>query len=188
MQRAHFFGYGSLVNTRTHAYPRAQAATLSGWRREWRLTRLRPEVFLSARPAPGAEIDGLVAEVPGQDWAALDLREGAYGRHDVSQAVTCTAAALTGIQVYAVRPDLTHPEGRGAILLSYLDVVVQGFLHQFGEEGVTRFFDTTDGWDPPVLDDRGAPRYPRHQILSRKEAALVEAHLDRLGIARIGLG
>jgi hypothetical protein len=66
------------------------------------------------------------------------------------------------------------------ILLSYLDVVVQGFFREYGAEGVQRFFDTTDGWEVPVLNDRGNPRYPRHRTLTAEETALVDDHLARL--------
>ena len=44
--------------------------------------------------------------------------------------------------------------------ISYLDVVVQGFAHEFGEGGVQRFFDTTDGWDTPVINDRPRAALP----------------------------
>ena len=60
------------------------------------------------------------------------------------------------------------------MLLSYLDVVVQGYLREFGEQGVQRFFDTTDGWDAPVLNDRADPVYPRHRTLNEQERALVD--------------
>ena len=50
----------------------------------------------------------------------------------------------------------------------------------FGLDGVAAFFDTTDGWDAPILDDRAAPRYPRHQRLAPDETALVDQHLSRL--------
>ncbi|MFT6224241.1 MAG: hypothetical protein ACJA1F_002090 [Paracoccaceae bacterium] len=66
------------------------------------------------------------------------------------------------------------------ILRSYLDVVVQGYLQVFGEQGVVDFFATTRGWQAPVLDDRTAPVYPRHQLLSSSETALVDAHLSAL--------
>jgi hypothetical protein len=65
--------------------------------------------------------------------------------------------------------------------LSYIDVVVQGYLREFGEEGVARFFATTDGWDAPVADDRADPIYLRHQTLTRAERALVDRWLDDLG-------
>ena len=51
-------------------------------------------------------------------------------------------------------------------------------------DGVTRFFDTTTGWDTPIRDDRAAPAYPRHQPLKPEEMAVVDLHLDRIG-ARI---
>jgi hypothetical protein len=60
-------------------------------------------------------------------------------------------------------------------------VVVQGYLREFGEEGVTRFFTTTHGWDAPILDDRAAPRYPRHQPVTATERAITDAHLWRGG-------
>jgi hypothetical protein len=72
-------------------------------------------------------------------------------------------------------PDRTHP-----VLLSYIDVVVQGYLNEFGEDGVAEFFRTTDGWDAPIAGDRKAPRYARHQVLSRRERALVDRWLDEL--------
>ncbi|MEM7491215.1 MAG: gamma-glutamylcyclotransferase, partial [Pseudomonadota bacterium] len=51
-----FFGYGSLVNRRTHAYPDAAPFTIRGWRRAWRHTALRPVAFLTAVPDDGAAI------------------------------------------------------------------------------------------------------------------------------------
>lgn len=32
----------------------------------------------------------------------------------------------------------------------------------------------------PILNDRATPRYPRSQILSASETALVDGHLDRI--------
>jgi len=80
-----FFGYGSLVNRATHRYPLAQTATLNGWRRVWVRTGLRDVVFLSIHPAEGHSIDGLIATVPGADWAALDQREHGYARIDATR-------------------------------------------------------------------------------------------------------
>ncbi|MCK0169107.1 gamma-glutamylcyclotransferase [Jannaschia sp. S6380] len=166
-----FFGYGSLVNRRTHAYPGAERITVTGWRRAWRHTPLRPVAFLTAVPDAGARIDGLTAEVPGGDWAALDLREAAYIR----------AALPDGAQVYHI-PDGHHGPATDAhpILLSYLDVVVQGYLAEFGTDGVARFFETTDGWNAPIRDDRDDPAYPRAQTLTAAETALVDDWLSRV--------
>lgn len=169
-----FFGYGSLVNRATQDYPGVRRATVTGWRRAWRHTGARDVAFLTAVPAPGARIDGLLAEVPGGDWAALDAREWAY--------IRTPAEPDRPAQIYHIPADFhAAPSGHHPILLSYLDVVVQGYLAEFGEQGVARFFDTTDGWDAPILDDRAAPRYPRAQRLHPEETGLVDAMLRAVG-------
>lgn len=181
MHRHYFFGYGSLVNTRTHGYPDARRARLAGWQRVWRGTPLAAQAFLSVEPAP-TDIDGLVAAVPNADWAALDAREQGYDRQGVIGGIHHDLHDDAAVQVYAV-PDRFHlPEDRSPILLSYLDVVVQGFLQQFGEDGATKFFATTAGWSRPVIDDRAAPIYPRHQTLARTERAVVDRHLSALPV------
>ncbi|MBR9763123.1 MAG: gamma-glutamylcyclotransferase [Rhodobacteraceae bacterium] len=182
MQDPFFFGYGSLVNRRTHVYDRAHPAAAQGWRRLWRHVEGREIAILTAVPAaPSDSIEGLIAAVPGGDWAALDLREEAYDRLPATEAIRHSSEA-SGIAIYSI-PETKHPLASEpcAILLSYLDVVVQGYLDEFGEAGVARFFETTDGWDAPVLDDRAAPLYPRAQDLSRSERALVDRWLATLG-------
>lgn len=187
MHRQYFFGYGSLVNTRTHGYPDARRARLSGWQRVWRGTPLARQAFLSVEPAE-TDIDGLVAAVPGADWAALDAREHGYDRQGVVGGITHDLPHDAAVQVYAV-PDRHHlPQDRSPILLSYLDVVTQGFLHQFGQEGAARFFATTVAWARPVIDDRAAPIYPRHQSLTLAERALVDRHLAALPVTMIPPG
>ncbi|MCR9124725.1 MAG: gamma-glutamylcyclotransferase [Rhodobacteraceae bacterium] len=186
MPDPHFFGYGSLVNRATHDYPGARHARLDGWIRAWCHTAARPAAYLTARPAPGCRIDGLIAAVPGADWAALDLREAAYDRVACAAQIGQGALPHDDVAVYAVRDARgADPEG-GPILLSYLDVVVQGYLREFGEDGAARFFDTTEGWQVGVLDDRSAPRYPRHQKLAAHERAFVDDHLGRLSVSLRG--
>jgi len=177
-----FFGYGSLVNRRTHAYPEAFPARIKGWRRAWRYSRSHKRTFLTAVPAPGVEIDGLVAAVPSGDWAALDQREAGYERHPVPDPeLVHRAARQLAAQIYAIPQrnmvDRVHP-----IRLSYLDVVVQGYLDEFGEAGACEFFETTDGWETPVLDDRAAPTYARHQKLRADERSFVDDQLRALGV------
>jgi hypothetical protein len=181
MQDAYFFGYGSLVNRATHGFAEARAAHLSGWRRVWRHTDLRPVAFLTVVPDAGAEIEGLIAPVPAADWDALDAREAAYVRAPAAGDVRHPLPHSPEIAVYTI-PEGRHgaPDAARPVLLSYLDVVVQGYLREFGEDGVARFFETTHGWDAPILDDRAAPRYPRHQPLSADERALTDSHLARL--------
>lgn len=173
-----FFGYGSLVNRATHDYPAAIPAKAQGWRRVWRQTVLRPYAYLSVIPANGS-IDGLLAEVPNGDWAALDEREKAYDRlpaRDTSHA----RSDRPDVSIYAVPDRHLADSGDHPVLLSYIDVVLQGYLQVFGADGPARFADTTDGWDTPILDDRAAPRYPRHQRLSTAETAMVDDLLAAL--------
>ncbi|SFL43466.1 gamma-glutamylcyclotransferase family protein [Shimia aestuarii] len=182
----YFFGYGSLVNRDTHQYGDTHPARLGGWRRIWRHTDLRPVAYLTVVPDPDCEIDGLIAHVPGGDWAALDQREHAYDRVDANAAITHPKPDPIDVAVYTVphgkhgQPTVEHP-----VLLSYIDVVVQGYLREFGEAGVARFFNTTAGWTAPILDDRAAPIYPRHQTLSGVERDLVDDHLKTLNVTLI---
>lgn len=177
----YFFGYGSLVNTATHDYLDAQPAQLTGWRRRWCHTALRDVAFLTVEPAPQVQIDGLIAAVPGADWQALDAREFAYDRLTAEQQIRHELPDQTEISFYAVPAKAQNQGSRlHPILLSYLDVVVQGHLQVFGEAGVADFFASTRGWDAPILNDRQAPRYPRHQILSAAEQQLVDHHLNQL--------
>lgn len=180
IRHPHFFGYGSLVNTQTHSYPAVQDAKLDGWRRVWRHTSRRPVAYLTVQPAEGSQIDGIIAAVPDADWAALDAREHAYLRNSVTQRISA-ANMPTETAVYAI-PDGHHtdPTTLHPILLSYIDVVVQGYLQRFGDPGVARFFETTDGWDAPIINDRAAPRYSRAQSLTIRETGLVDEWLAAL--------
>ncbi|WP_322894882.1 MULTISPECIES: gamma-glutamylcyclotransferase family protein [unclassified Yoonia] len=172
-----FFGYGSLVNLATHNNTNALPARLAGWRRVWVTTGLRNAAFLSVEPVPTSVIDGIIAQVPGADWAALDLREAAYDRYPVTVLQGGTAR---DVAVYQVSPHVQAKDRADApILRSYLDVVVQGFLQVYGEAGVTDFFATTAGWRS-IRDDRADPQYPRHQRLSSSETALVDHYVERM--------
>ncbi len=179
----YFFGYGSLVNRGTHAYPDARPAVARGWRRVWRHLDDRAYAVLAAVPVAGCDIHGLIAAVPDADWAALDQREEAYDRVDAAGAVDHDLGAGAAMAIYTIPADKHRVASeQRPVLLSYLDVVVQGFLREFGEDGVQAFFDTTDGWDTPILNDRAAPQYPRAQTLHPDEIAVVDAALDRLGV------
>jgi hypothetical protein len=171
------FGYGSLVNRATHPHGPARRLTLRGWRRAWVQTGLRPAAYLTVLPDPSGRLDGLALPVAPADRAGLLAREAAYD-----------AVRQGALTIFTIPPG-KHPPASAPqpILLSYLDAVVQGYLTEFGPEGVARFFATTAGWQTPVLDDRAAPRYPRHQPLTAPERALVDSHLDRLGTPRRAL-
>lgn len=185
MMDPYFFGYGSLVNSATHDFTDIHAARARGWRRAWRHTDLRPVSFLTVVPDAQSTIDGVIATVPGADWAALDLREGAYDRVPASDQVEHGLDPALDIAIYAIPanrhapPTTAHP-----ILMSYLDCVFQGYLHRYGWDGVTGFIATTDGWHAPILDDRDAPRYPRHQPIDAEDRSRFNDLLTDVG-ARI---
>lgn len=181
-----FFGYGSLVNRSTHRYGDAHPARLTGWRRAWRKTARREAAYLTVVPDPDCEIDGLVAGVPHADWAALDKREAAYARVPARHQVTSPLSPEASLVVYSIRDGEHHPPDLySPVLLSYIDVVLQGYLREFGEAGVRRFFATTDGWDAPVIDDRAKPRYPRHCVLTPDERAFFDDLLHAHGVRRL---
>lgn len=179
MTNPYFFGYGSLVNLATHAYHNPQPARLSGWRRAWVHTDLSKVAVLTAVPCADSIIDGVIAAVPGADWEALDAREYCYDRLPAKQSVQHEMPEIPDISVYAV-PAVSHGSSAKPcpILLSYLDVVVQGYDQLFGAKGVESFFTTTDGWDAPILNDRHAPKYPRHQPLETAQRTLVDQYLE----------
>lgn len=172
------------MNRKTHGFDGAEVAVLDGWRRIWRYTTQREVAYLTVVPDPDCRIDGLIAPVPDEDWEALDYRERAYDRVAAQHQVTHGLPHAPQIAVYAI-PDGQHeaPTHTHSLLLSYIDVVVQGYLTEFGTDGVDRFFATTHGWDAPIIDDRVAPRYPRHCTLDADEVALVDDHLTRLDVS-----
>jgi len=172
MNGTHVFGYGSLVNARTHAMRGVEAARLSGFRRIWQPSPLRPVAYLTAVADAAGHILGATAEVEPGGWAALDERERAYRRH----ALPGEAIGREGVAVYSVER-VEPPRTDQPILLSYLDVVIQGFLEVHGAEGTQDFFASTAGWETPVLNDRATPRYPRHQTLTGVQREAVDAGL-----------
>lgn len=176
MTHPRFFGYGSLVNLATHSYPAARKSTLKGWRRVWRHTPLRQQAFLSIEPHAETLLLGVTADVPNADWDALDEREEGYARHDVSHLVEEPQTTA----VYVVKDEhFSTYEQSHPILLSYLDVVVQGYLQQFGLSGATHLFETTRNWGP-IFNDRERPLYPRAQTLNDDERAVVDEHLKQI--------
>lgn len=180
MSNPYFFGYGSLVNAATHSYPDPLPASVTGWRRMWRHTKMRDVAYLTVVPDATCTIQGLVAQVPGNDWVALDEREYAYFRSPVPlQTLSVETDKDITVQIYQTQTDQDAPPSvRHPILLSYLDVVVQGYLQVFGEDGARRFFETTSGWDAPIQDDRADPIYPRAQQLSAEETQFVDQLLS----------
>ncbi len=176
------FGYGSLVNTKTHGYRDVKPAEIKGWRRRWCQREDRPWAFLAVRPFENALLRGVVARVAEDDWADLDRREASYVRTEVQ------CGPQDSVALYWVADGTYPPVARPRpILLSYLDVCVEGYQAAFGPDGHQPFFETTDGWEFPIVDDRCAPIYPRTTRPGLSVQASTDQALAGLGIAPLAL-
>ncbi|WP_417410358.1 gamma-glutamylcyclotransferase [Hoeflea sp.] len=198
-----YFGYGSLVNRATLSTGLVQAhrARLKGWRRTW---RPRPDMgpdmgaapgatlpdgikpsLLSAHRAEGFSIDGLLVIDFAVNLAGIDSREFRYHRRDITLSDLEFAepghglGAEIALHVYEARIEHPAAEGPAPILRSYLDAVMQGFLREFGPDGLHRFVAETDAFHTPIHEDRAQPLYPRAVSLSPAEVELFDAVLGR---------
>jgi hypothetical protein len=188
------FGYGSLVNAGTLTPgTRTVRVRVTGWRRAWRHsgpTAYGRRCTLTVYSDPDSAIEGVVIAQPMDTLRALDKREGQYTRHALD------AGALDWLDprpdgwpapfLYVGNAEHRRPGDAGhPIMLSYLDVVIAGFLKTFGASGADRFLRTTDDWHVPVLNDRAAPRYPRALSLNPGERQRVDRCLEELGIVPV---
>ena len=196
-----YFGYGSLVNraTLTTGHVQTHRARLKGWRRTWRPrpdmgpdTGATPGVtlpdgiapsLLTAHRAEGASIDGLLVIDFAVNLAGVDTREFRYHRRDIVLAdleFTDPGHGLGAditLHVYEARVEHPAADGPAPILRSYLDAVMQGFLREFGLDGLHRFVAETDAFHTPIHDDRASPLYPRAVRLSPAEVELFDGVL-----------
>ncbi|SON56375.1 hypothetical protein HDIA_2834 [Hartmannibacter diazotrophicus] len=166
-----YVGYGSLVNRETLRtdFVDLVPCRLSGWRRAWRHRILRSsgqtQTVLTAMADAAASIDGVVVLDRLDNLPLVDARERGYDRHPVDRSMLEIDGILPpeiDLYVYVSRsPHLGGPEESHPVPLSYVDVVMAGYVRLFGRAGAQRFVASTDGWDVPRLDDRAAPTYPR---------------------------
>lgn len=167
------FGYGSLVNRATlPPHLAARPVALPGFRRAWRAsgrTARGGVCSLSVVVDETALIEGLAITFAESERDTLTTREHRY----------VPLPLPDGAVIYQAEPaidrygDPDHP-----IELSYVDVILQGYLREFGLAGAERFMSTTEGWHVPIRDDRAAPNYPRAQRLSEEERAIVDRLLE----------
>lgn len=171
-----FFGYGSLVNAKTHSYTNIAPARLKGWRRRWAHRINRNGLTLTSltiTPVKGAETLGAVAKLDGGDWSVLDAREIGYERQP--QPADAFSPEMQSVSIYKSLAENNKPGNEAhPILQSYLDCVLQGFLQMHGDQAAADFIATTDGWDTPILQDRAEPIYPRAIELTIRETALID--------------
>ncbi|MBB3999138.1 gamma-glutamylcyclotransferase family protein [Aureimonas pseudogalii] len=182
-----YFGYGSLVNRLTlrTRFLGIRRATVSGWRRAW-MRRASPNMaLLSVRPEEGAETQGVVVYDHADHLPSVDEREAAYVRRVVPLpwiAIEHAPVAEVPLFIYEASPEEPDAAELGAtIMQSYLDAVLQGFASLYGELGLRRFVEETEGFETAILRDRAAPLYPRSVALSLTEAELFDDLVIRRG-------
>jgi len=170
----YYFGYGSLVNRDTRPTVEfSKRARLNGWQRAWEhrtsdpertqqctslsIERLQPDVSEGG-------IDGVIARMKASDLAILDERESGYERMNIpaTQFVLPDEISPQSVYVYRSLPQNRHAATENhPILQSYIDCVLAGYHHQFGESGMLAMIASTRGWNTPIMDDRADPHYPR---------------------------
>lgn len=184
--RISYFGYGSLVNLDTLRTPyiSAHRARVTGWERVW-LSRPKIEgsfapyeglAFLSVRPAKNTAIDGLLITDHVSSLAALDEREALYSRTRINfETLMFPDGERVEADHFLYVADAAPAAPNARILRSYLDAVMQGYLHHFGEQGLQDFIATTANFDLEIQEDRDAPVYPRAVRLTVKQSELFTA-------------
>ncbi|WP_102959109.1 gamma-glutamylcyclotransferase family protein [Mangrovicella endophytica] len=184
-----YFGYGSLVNRLTlrTKFLAIRRAEVSGWRRCWIPKAANPALaLLSVRPEPDHVTQGVVVYDLADHLPSVDEREAGYARRIVDLGrIAIDGAPVHDVPLYIYEANRATQEAGGvgaAILQSYLDAVLQGFLALYGEAGVRRFVQETAGFETDVVRDRSAPRYPRSVSLQRGEAAFFDALLEARGV------
>ena len=185
-----YVGYGSLVNRDTLRtdYVHAQPVRLHGWRRCWRprmqgdpIPSRLPSSMLSVRQVPDSIIDGLLVFDKLSNLPAVDEREATYDRITVPiERLEILGGPVPDCVVYVYEAQTnTAPHDPGhPILQSYLDAVLQGYLREFGRQGVHDFIGSTDGFERDIHTDRHDPIYTRPVTLADEERHLFDTLLE----------
>ena len=189
-----YFGYGSLVNRDTLRtdYVSAQPVRLKGWRRCWKprhrgdpLRGGHATSLLSVRQVEGNVIDGLLIYDRVENLPSVDEREATYDRVAVPlERLDMAGGTLPDcpVYVYEAQTNTADHDPHHPILQSYLDAVLQGFLREFGKDGVHNFLETTDGFERHVHADRHDPVYPRAVQLIEEERHFIDTLLEARGV------
>lgn len=191
--RIGYFGYGSLVNRATlgpehlAAYP----ARLAGWRRHWqsRGADIPPGLaLLSAHPDPTSSIEGMLIVDRISSLPALDQREMRYrrvpvrlGDLELDFGEAPPPDLPDDLFVYVGLKQPVSPRDP-PLLQSYLDVVMAGFLAEYGESGVIRFLESTDGFARSIVTDRAQPIYSRAVRVAPETARWFDGLLRAAGV------
>ncbi|EAU40274.1 hypothetical protein FP2506_03570 [Fulvimarina pelagi HTCC2506] len=189
-----YFGYGSLVNRHTlrTKFLGIRRAEARGWQRFWQPRDPTAEMaLLSVQPNNAESVHGVVVYDLVDHLPSLDEREAGYNRRIIDPAaLTIENPPLTDLPVfiYEATPGASNAVELGsAILQSYLDAVMQGFHDLYGDDGLKRFIERTQGFETRLLQDRSAPRYARSVPLLAGEAELFDSLVSARGVEAIEL-
>jgi hypothetical protein len=185
------FSYGSLVNEKTEqTLGDSVLVALDGWRREWSHVIELPHVLirgLTITKSRNTRIHGRLIAVGKVELDTLDTRESGYSRFLIRSHVGAIGnASRDGLslnnRIYAYRSQQAEELSLGeppCILQTYIDVILDGYFRNFGEEGAVEFMRTTIGWDQNILNDRSDPIYPRAQDLDEDFLRWVDQMVQR---------
>lgn len=141
------FAYGSLVNLATVTLSiTTRPATVYGFVRQWRNCRTSGTYrvcALTLQPRAGKSIDGLL--IRGGFALRTYLAERESQEKEILVRAICAGRPVDA-QTFVARTRYRRwPTAQCPIWLSYVDCVLQGYLRQFGQQGLERFMATTEG-------------------------------------------
>lgn len=168
------FSYGSLVSIETWSFKsQYEVATAYGWVRQWKKiinTEKGKICALTVSPKKKSSLDGILISADQFVQKKIDKREEGYEKirieNDmflyISEQSTCCWASEDA-----------------PIIKSYIDVVAHGYFQILGEEGFIKFFETTEGWELPIMDDRSNPLYPRALNLNDNFLKKIDCQIEK---------
>jgi cation transport protein ChaC len=181
------FAYGSLLNKNTLSFEASiELVILKGWVRQWRqIVPLKQAKIcaLTISPDSNTSIEGILLKVDKETELSLNKREIGYDKtilNGIDLINQCANVQLNNddaITYTSSTSTKAWASKEAPILLSYIDVVAKGYYDVFGKQGVIEFFNTTQGWHLPILNDRKKPIYPRATTHDKKFLDFIDQQL-----------
>lgn len=200
----YLFGFGSIMNSSTHApwlkdksvgaLPGA-VATLSrgfGYERQWNFRSSTGFTALGViKSTTPNDINGVVFRVPRSMMPSFDRREVGYKKVRVPLEVLQLQPELKGtnqqtnfglanddsVWLYVpLETHCTHADENHPLLQSYVDTVLQGCLEWGGDHFAEQFIVSTGGWATYFLNDTPNSRRP---WLFRKDYDIIDRLLQK---------
>jgi tetratricopeptide (TPR) repeat protein len=200
----YLFGFGSIMNSSTHApwlkdksvgvLPGA-VATLSrsfGYERQWNFRSSTGFTALGViKSTTPNDINGVIFRVPRSMMPSFDRREVGYNKVRVPLEILQFQPELEGtnqqtnfeltnddnVWLYVpLETHCTHADENHPLLQSYVDTVLQGCLEWGGDHFAEKFLVSTGGWATYFLNDTPNSRRP---WLFRKDYDIIDRLLQK---------